>query len=44
MAIINGTSDSEANALVLKANNRTYVSKGIQTKLDFHWNKAVCVS
>ena len=39
MAIINGTSDSEANALVLKANNRTYVSKGIQTKLDFHWNK-----
>ena len=38
MAIINGTSDSEANALVLKANNRTYVSKGIQTKLDFHWN------
>jgi Fe(3+) dicitrate transport protein len=39
MAIINGTSDSEANALVLKANNRTYVSKGIQTKLDFHWTK-----
>ena len=39
MSIINGTSDSEANALVLKANNRTYVSKGIQTKLDFHWTK-----
>ena len=40
MDIINGTSDSDANALVLKANNRKYLSKGIQTKLDFHWNSS----
>ena len=37
MAIINGTSDSDADALLLKANNRSYISKGIQTKLDYHW-------
>ena len=36
--IAKGTSDSAANALILKANNRSYLSKGIQTKLDFHWN------
>ena len=40
MDIINGTSDSDANAFVLKANNRSYLSKGIQTKLDFHWDNA----
>ena len=40
MDIINGTSNSDANAFVLKANNRSYVSKGVQTKLDFHWNNA----
>ena len=40
MDIINGASDSDANALVLKANNRKYLSKGIQTKLDFHWNSS----
>ena len=40
MDIINGSSDSDANALVLKANNRKYLSKGIQTKLDFHWNSS----
>ena len=40
MDIINGTSNSDANAFILKANNRSYLSKGIQTKLDFHWNSA----
>ena len=38
MDIINGTSNSNADAFVLKANNRSYLSKGIQTKLDFHWS------
>ena len=41
MDIINGTSNSDANAFILKANNRSYLSKGIQTKLDFHWNSAL---
>ena len=40
MDIVNGSEDSEADALVLKANNRTYISKGIQTKLDYHWESA----
>ena len=40
MDIINGTSNSDADAFVLKANNRKYLSKGIQTKLDFHWNSS----
>ena len=40
MDIINGTSNSDADAFVLKANNRSYLSKGVQTKLDFHWNTA----
>lgn len=35
--ILSGNVDSEADALSLKANNRKYVSKGIQTKLDYHW-------
>lgn len=38
MNIIKGTSNSDADALVVKANNREYISKGIQTKLDFHWS------
>lgn len=38
MDIIRGDSNSDADALLVKANNREYVSKGIQTKLDFHWN------
>jgi Fe(3+) dicitrate transport protein len=40
MDIINGTSNSAADAFVLKANNRSYLSKGVQTKLDFHWDSA----
>ncbi|MCB0400297.1 MAG: TonB-dependent receptor, partial [Winogradskyella sp.] len=37
MAIVRGDLDSAADALLLKANNRVYYSKGIQTKLDYHW-------
>ena len=38
MNIIRGISNSDADALLVKANNREYISKGIQTKLDFHWS------
>jgi Fe(3+) dicitrate transport protein len=36
--IINGFSNSDDDALLLKANNRDYYSKGIQSKLDYHWS------
>ena len=36
ISILKGLSDSE-NALKVKANNREYVSKGVQTKIDYHW-------
>lgn len=35
--IVKGTVNSDADALAVKANNRKYLSEGIQTKLDFHW-------
>ncbi|VAV83567.1 Outer membrane receptor for Fe3+-dicitrate [hydrothermal vent metagenome] len=35
--VINGTTNSDANSLLVKANNRNYISKGVQTKLDYHW-------
>jgi Fe(3+) dicitrate transport protein len=35
-SILNGELDAE-NSLKVKANNREYVSKGIQTKIDSHW-------
>jgi len=37
MNVINGSVDSEADALLLKANNRIYYSRGVQTKIDYHW-------
>jgi Fe(3+) dicitrate transport protein len=36
--IIKGNQDSEGAALFVKANNRAYISKGIQSKLDIHWS------
>lgn len=36
-SIVNGTVNSSADAIAIKANNRKYYSKGIQTKLDYHW-------
>ncbi len=36
--VIAGNQDVAADALLVKANNRRYVSKGIQTKLDYHWS------
>ena len=36
-SIVDGSSNSDADALILKANNRRYIAKGVQTKLDFHW-------
>ena len=38
-SLVNGTVDSGIDALGVKANNRKYYSKGIQTKLDYHWYK-----
>ena len=35
--VLRGQIDSDTDALLVKANNRTYVSKGVQTKLDYHW-------
>lgn len=37
--IVNGSVNSAADAIGVKANNRKYYSQGIQTKLDYHWYK-----
>lgn len=36
--LLSGNTNSEDDAIFIKANNRRYISKGIQTKLDYHWN------
>lgn len=38
--VMRGNLDSPADALALKANNRAYLSQGIQTKLDWHRRSA----
>ncbi|ARV05428.1 TonB-dependent receptor [Polaribacter sp. SA4-10] len=38
-SIVNGSVNSDADALGIKANNRKYYAQGIQTKLDYHWYK-----
>ncbi len=35
--IVNGTANSAADAIGIKANNRSYYAQGMQTKLDYHW-------
>ena len=35
--VLRGDIDSDDDALLVKANNRKYLSKGIQTKFDYHW-------
>jgi len=37
LSILRGDIDSNADALLVKANNRSYLSKGVQTKFDYHW-------
>ena len=36
-AVLKGMADSDDDALFVKANNRVYTSRGVQTKLDYHW-------
>lgn len=38
-SIVNGSVNSAADAIGVKANNRKYYATGIQTKLDYHWYK-----
>ena len=41
LAIIKGEQDASGNVLRYNNNNRAYVSKGIQTKFDYHWGETV---
>ena len=36
-AVLKGLANSDDNSLYVKANNRVYTSRGVQTKLDYHW-------
>ncbi|WP_372973380.1 TonB-dependent receptor family protein [Muriicola sp.] len=37
--VITGAADSPDDALLVKANARGYISKGLQTKFDYHWTE-----
>lgn len=41
LAILRGDVDAAGNSLRYTQNNRSYISKGIQTKLDYHWGDTV---
>lgn len=36
-SILSGSTNGKADALRVKANNREYYSKGLQTKIDYYW-------
>ncbi|WP_203059302.1 TonB-dependent receptor family protein [Robertkochia sediminum] len=36
-AVVSGAANNAGDALMVKANNRAYDSRGVQTKLDYHW-------
>ncbi len=38
MDVVRGYVNSPDNALGVKANNRAYTSKGVQSKFDYHWS------
>ncbi len=38
MALIKGEESAEGGLLYVKANNRNFLSQGLQSKLDFHWS------
>jgi len=40
LKVLKGVENSEGAALFVKANNRAYTSKGVQSKLDIHWSGA----
>jgi Fe(3+) dicitrate transport protein len=37
--IVNGSVNSDLDAIGVKANNRKYYAQGLQTKLEYHWYK-----
>ncbi len=37
ISVVKGALDSDSSLLKVKANNREYVSRGAQTKIDYHW-------
>ncbi len=41
LAILKGEKDFDGEALFLRANNRDYYGRGIQTKLEYRWNKGL---
>ncbi len=40
LSLLRGIGTSNNNALLMKANNRVYTARGVQTKIDYHWYDA----